>query len=130
MSAPHYANEDPTPDLADVLQLPDVRGYPQVPVRITEPVTTYELPSRVSVVLDYALTGPAFLQVIGEDPKRKRCLMVADGDFYITHSNSGNRQGGYWPAKTVLEWCSTSAAFARAATGTVNFTVIPEEFAD
>jgi hypothetical protein len=131
MSAPHYANEDPAPDLATVLQVTDARGYPEVPVRVTEPVSTYELPSRVAVVLDYALTGTAFQQVIGEDPKRKRCLIIGDADFFITHSQSGNnRQGGYWPAKVALEWCNTSAVYARASAGTVNLTVIAEEFAD
>lgn len=118
--------ENPQPAL-DELQQYDP-GRPRVEVH--GPVLTHELPARVGTVFDFALTTE-WQMVLGEDPKRKRVLLVSATDFEVSHAGGPTgRGGGYWPAKVPLEWRNTSAIYAAVLVGTGLLTVIPEEYAD
>lgn len=120
--------EVPPPSLDEIQQVDErpTLALPAVPVEVTGPVNTHELPSRLGVVFDLPLTT-AWQMVLGEDLKRKRLVIVCDADWQVSHAGRG---GGRWPANVPLVITHASPVYALKGTNPGTVTVIPEEWAD
>jgi hypothetical protein len=116
--------EDPQPELDEIQQREIV--HPAVPVKHVGPITTHELPARVATIFDFGLTT-TWQNVLAEDPKRKRTILICDQDWVVSHAGRG---GGTWFAKVPLVLQNVSAVYAKVGSSTATLTVIPEEWGD
>ncbi len=129
---PTYAAEPYTPTeydppLTEVLQ----EEYPVValPVHPTGPTTTHELPSRCGAAETRTLTVGTFVEILGQDLRRKRTILLADQDWQYARKAS-DTHGVYWPARVPLVLQHGDSIYAAASTNAGNLTVITETWAD
>lgn len=134
---PAYPAEDdaqpPTPaTLTETFQ--EAFGTAGVPVKPVGPVTVFELPSRCGAVLSVPLAVPAAgeaypVQVLDEDPRRKRVVLISDVDWIYARKAS-DKHGAPWPKAVPLplEHCDAIFAASQGSAGTLS--VIVESWAD
>jgi hypothetical protein len=124
--------DEPTPDLADVLQDEQPPAGLAVLVRQEGTVYTRERPTRAGGARTELLqTSPE--SIAGADPRRKRLLICpVDGAIYIGTDRSSVNAGSAarWPQGVVLELFHHDQVYAAAVTGTVITAVIVEQWAD
>lgn len=130
---PHETTEDlPNPSVEEIDQR---EAFPlvTVPVKPTGPVPVHLMPARKAGMFTMVLTTTPQRILSGPDPKRKRVLLVGDGDYYIaTSSNAGAgaRMHGAAGVAYPIELTYDGMIYASAVTGTVNLGVIAEYWAD
>lgn len=122
-----YTEPEYTPPLTEVLQ----EEYPveALPVHATGPTTTHELPSRCGTAESRAITVGTFTEILGQDLKRKRTILLGDQDWQYARKAS-DTHGAFWPAKVPLILQHGDTIYAAASTNSGNLTVITETWAD
>lgn len=123
--------DPPNPPVEEVQQ----REYPvhPLPVKLTGPAHTQELPAREGAAFTEVLTTTMQKVVGGPDPKRKQIILSCDGDILISftgNQGSGARFHGAAAVGPVIPISYQGAIYAQAVTGTVNLGVIVEYWAD
>ncbi len=124
-TAVHYVEDPGMPDVPELLQR-DV-DLPAVPVRVDGPLIVQLAPSLRGPAFPMTL-GTVFQHVLGADPKRRRCILLADEAWLYRTSTSGG--GVPWPADTALYLEHADQVYAATPTGTATLTVITEIWAD
>jgi hypothetical protein len=120
----HDLEDLPNPSVADVDQRQDAPG---IPITQTEPLRVQVLPSRTGSILSEAL-GQTLAQVLYEDNRRRRAILVADADWQVSHGSSA--AGAWWPARVPLPVEHAGPLWARTAAGGANLTISVEFWAD
>jgi hypothetical protein len=131
--APENDAAAPTPPtLVETFQ--ETYGVCGVPVKPVGPVTVFQLPSRCGAAVSLALAAPATgenfpVQLLDEDPRRKRVVLICDQDWIYARKAS-DRHGAPWPKAVplVLEHCDAVYAMAQTNAGTLS--AIVESWAD
>jgi hypothetical protein len=122
----HELEDLPNPSVEDVDQR---QTRPGIPVTQTEPLRVQLLPSRTGSVLSEALTvAGGSVQVLYEDNRRRRAVLVADSDWLVSHSQTAT--ASFWPARVPLVIEHAGPVWAAVAAGGANLTIIPEFWAD
>lgn len=127
-------HEEPRPEADAVLQRPeDIRC---VPVEVTGPVTTHELPSRgATTMIEVATVSPR--EILGADRTRKSAILLStDNPFYVSYSRNPSIASGpapvaaLWPANVALPIAHCDWVTVFTLTGTATLSVITENWAD
>lgn len=123
---------DIEPDNAEVLQDEDYDPH-TVPVCISEPVRTVELPSKFAGMRTVSnVTSTTAQKLLGKDPQRKSATILPIGaDILLGSSaNVALSSGGRWTAAVPLYVTGMDELWAAAVSTTTTVTVIVERWAD
>lgn len=126
-------HEEPRPEADAVMQRPE--DVQRIPVEVTGPVTTHELPARgATTCTEVATVAPR--DILNADRSRKRATLVStDSPFYVAYSRNppiGNpgSVGALWPANVPLIVTHCDWVTVWTPTGTATIGVCTEQWAD
>lgn len=117
--------DEPQPEL-DELQQREIVA-PVVPVKHVGAILVQELPSRSAPIFSLSLTTDRQC-VVSQDLSRRRVTIIADQDFNISKTSSGNSAPWYAKVPLTLQHCDS--LYAYVDNGTAELTVIVENWAD
>lgn len=127
-------HEEPRPELDAVMQRDEYGTC--VPVEVTGPVTTHELPSRgATSMIEVATVQPR--EILGANRSRKSAILLStDSPFYVAYSRNPAIGSGpaavaaLWPINVplVIGHCDWVTVFT--LTGTATISVLTEDWAD
>lgn len=120
----HELEDLPNPSVADVDQRQQLPG---IPVTQTEPLRVQVLPPRTGGVWGFALST-TLEQILFEDNRRRRAVLVADSDILIAHGSSA--ACNWWPARVPLVHENAGPLWAKVGSGSANLTVVSDFWAD
>jgi len=127
-------HEEPRPEVDAVMQR-DQDGT-CIPVEVTGPVTTHELPSRGATTM-IEIAGVQPREILGANRSRKNAtLLSTDAPFYVAYSRNPPLNSGpapvaaLWPINVplVIGHCDWVTIFT--LTGTATVSVLTEDWAD
>lgn len=108
--------EDINPDLGELLQTDEVPAMSTVPVRMTEAVTTYDLPARRVLTDSRLVDDVTWIKVLDNSKKRARAMLIAASNpIRIRTSSSG--EGLAWPVAVPFPIRHTREVWVKCATG-------------
>lgn len=118
----------PTGDLSELLQLDEVPPMEPVPVRLTEALTTWVLPSRRARIDEVQVDDTNWFQIVDGSKKRSKATLIAGTNpMRIRISTSGD--GMAWPVGVPYQFTHTLNVFVKCATAGQTATVgVTEEF--
>lgn len=129
-STGHVPTPEMQPDLDDILQVEDVETH-LVPVKISEPVETRELPSKRISLRTVPVSATAGTQILSDDPRRKHARIIAkDQDITLGATQAQAQLNGAWaPKLQYLPLNCVSEVWAMGVGGITDVSVIEEYWA-
>lgn len=119
------------PDVAAVLQEPDVPYSVTVPVRHDGPVFSQEVPAVLGTMMTVtATTSPQM--ILGASPLRKKATIISTDNAFMViprRNNGGTASANaLWPANVPLVYTAQNDLSVMTSTGTATISVITEDW--